>query len=149
SVPAVPPAKPKAHTTHKTRRTTHNTAVRRAAKPKPLDTRTIQGRVTALVVAGNTWYAATAHGVFRSSNDGETWDGPILGAPPAEGLSSGETYTAMAVAGNTLIAARRDGLMVSTNQGATWEPVIFPAGLTAVDVLTATPDASVWAGGRE
>jgi len=133
---------------HRTSRNPHQPA--RARRPaRGSDGRILRGRVTALAAAGNAWYAATAQGVFRSTSDGDSWDGPILGAPAAGSLESPDRYTAMAVEGASIFASRRDGIMVSSDQGATWEPVALPGGLTLVDALAVTPNGMLWAGGRE
>lgn len=109
----------------------------------------IAGRVTSLAAAGNTWYAATNQGVFRSTNDGASWDGPVLGNPDS-GFFAGEgAYIAMATQGNTVYAARRAGIMMSTDGGANWERVIFPSGLSAVSALATTPQGALWAGGPQ
>jgi photosystem II stability/assembly factor-like uncharacterized protein len=141
-------AKPARAAGHKTSRSAHRrTAAKQTAKGP--DLRTIRGRVTALAVAGNTWYAATARGVFRSTNDGAAWDGPILGGPTAGNPDSPDRYTAIMVDRGSIFASRRDGIMVSSDQGATWQAVALPGGLTAVDALTVAPNGTLWAGGRE
>jgi photosystem II stability/assembly factor-like uncharacterized protein len=140
-------AKP-ARAAHKTSRSAHRrTAAKQTAKGP--DLRTIRGRVTALAVAGDTWYAATAQGVFRSTNDGAAWDGPILGGPTAGNPDSPDRYTAIAVDRGSIFASRRNGIMVSSDQGATWQAVALPGGLSAVDALTVAPNGTLWAGGRE
>jgi photosystem II stability/assembly factor-like uncharacterized protein len=111
--------------------------------------REIEGRVTALAAADGIWYAATAQGLFRSTDDGATWQGPMLGAESA-GFDSGVgEYISVAAQGGTVYAARRNGIMVSRDRGATWTPVVFPAGLSAVRTLAVTPEGTLWAGGRE
>jgi photosystem II stability/assembly factor-like uncharacterized protein len=143
-----PPAADKKAQAHKTRRAAHRpAAAKRTAKAPEL--RTIHGRVTALAAAGSTWYAATAQGVFRSTNDGDSWDGPILGGPTAGSHESPDRYTAMAVDGTSIFTARRDGIMVSSDQGVTWQTVALPVGLSTVDALTVSPNGVLWAGGRE
>lgn len=109
----------------------------------------IEGRVTALATADGTWYAATAQGVFRSADDGTTWQGPVLGAASPGSFSGLGDYIAIVTRGSTVYAARRTGIMVSTDDGVTWAPVVFPAGLSAVTTLAVTPEGTLWAGGRE
>lgn len=151
AVPAVPspapPAPAKKHAAAHSGRKSHHSVAKKVEKAA--DPATLAGGVTALTAAGDTWYAATVQGVYRSSNDGASWDGPILGGSQPGKFTGVGTYTAIAVSGDTIYASRRDGIMVSTDGGATWEPVIYPAGLTAVVALAAAPDGSVWAGGRE
>jgi photosystem II stability/assembly factor-like uncharacterized protein len=109
----------------------------------------VQGRVTALVAAGNTWFVATEQGVFRSTNDGASWDGPVLGGPHAATFQGLGTVTTLVVSGEKIYAARRQGMLVSADQGATWQPVIYPAGITAIAAMAVTPDGMLWVGGRE
>jgi photosystem II stability/assembly factor-like uncharacterized protein len=111
--------------------------------------RRIAGRVTALTAADGTWYAATAQGIFRSTDDGTSWQGPVLGDESAAFFSGLGDYIAIAAQGNSVYAARRNGIMMSVDRGATWKPVIFPSGLSAVRALAATPEGTLWAGGRE
>jgi photosystem II stability/assembly factor-like uncharacterized protein len=151
--PAPPPAqsatpKPKKSTAHRTSRPAHRPATAKRAAKTP-DLRVIRGRVTALAAVGSTWYAATAQGVFRSTSDGDSWDGPILGGPVAGSLDSPDRYTALSVFGSEVYAARRDGVMFSTDGGTQWLPIIYPSGLTAIDCIAAAPDGALWAGGRE
>lgn len=142
------PVKPKGRPAHKT--ATHKSHHPVAAKTAlPVDTRTIQGRVTALAALGNSWYAATAQGLFRSTNDGASWQGPMLVSHAAGNLQNHVGITSMAVADNAVYVSRRNDIMVSLNHGANWQPVVFPSGLTAVDALASTPDGMLWAGGRE
>jgi photosystem II stability/assembly factor-like uncharacterized protein len=149
-VSASTPAQPRStkRAAHPAARTAHHHAgAKRAAKAA--DPRTIQGRVTALAASGNTWYATTARGLFRSTNDGASWDGPMLsgqGGGTSPGLGA---YTALAVSSDTIYVSRRQDIMVSDNRGVNWKPVVFPAGLTVVDALTLTPNGMLWAGGRE
>ncbi len=111
--------------------------------------RQMKGRVTTLAAADGTWYAATAQGVFRSTDDGTTWQGPVLGGESAGFFSGLGAYIAIAAQGNTVYASRRNGIMMSMDRGVTWKPVIFPSGLSAVRTLAATPEGILWTGGRE
>ena len=112
-------------------------------------TRQIAGRVTALAAGDGTWYAATAQGVFRSTDDGTTWQGPVLGAQSPGVFSGLGEYIAIAAEGSTVYAAQRNGIMMSADRGVTWKPVVFPVALSAVRTLAMTPDGTLWAGGRE
>jgi photosystem II stability/assembly factor-like uncharacterized protein len=145
-------AAPKRHAARRTNRTVSQTrhSVRRTATKKTEEP-AIRGAVRALAASGDTWYAATDQGVFRSTNDGAAWDGPLLGGHEdgAGPTGSGGVYNTLAVAGDTLGASRREGVMISGDRGAHWDPVIYPSGLTAVNALAVTPNGAIWAGGRE
>ncbi|HEX4005537.1 MAG TPA: transcriptional regulator [Acidobacteriaceae bacterium] len=146
-LPMPAPPKPKKTSIVRGKRITHREPIRR--EPKLPVVKAIHGRVTALVADGATWYAATALGMFRSADDGATWEGPILGEPLPGVSAATSPYTAIAVAGDTAFAASRQGIMTSSNQGVIWQPIVYPSGLTAVNALAVTPDGAIWAGGRE
>ncbi len=137
----VVPAKVETH-----RRRTHSK--RRVVAPEPKESQEIHGRVTALAASGDAWFAATAHGVFHSTDRGQQWQ-PILAPHDATSFFRDGEYLALAVSGQTVFAGRREGIMLSRDAGATWRAVPLPAGLTALATLTLAPDGSLWAGGRE
>ncbi|MGB9146395.1 MAG: transcriptional regulator, partial [Acidobacteriaceae bacterium] len=109
----------------------------------------LRGRVTALAVSAGTWFATTPQGVFRSADGGQSWQGPVLGDPNAGFFSGVGDYVAITSSGSAVYAARRNGIVTSVDGGVQWEPVIFPSGLTAVEAMAASPDGTLWAGGRE
>jgi photosystem II stability/assembly factor-like uncharacterized protein len=121
---------------------------RHRAEPKPAAPGEIHGRVTALAASDDAWYAATAHGVFRSGDRGEQW-AQVLAPHDADSFFRNGEYLALAVSGKTVFAGRREGIMVSEDAGATWRAIPLPQGLTALATLTLAPDGSLWAGGRE
>ena len=121
---------------------------RRMPDPKPEEPQAIQGRVTALAASGDTWYAATVQGVFRSADGGDHWQRVLAPQDASSFFHDGE-YLALAVSGQTLYAGRREGIMASQDAGATWRVIPMPSGLTALATLALAPDGSLWAGGRE
>lgn len=145
--PAQPPAKSAKPPVRRIRGHAHRAAPRshRSLPAAPA----LRGRVTALVAAGDALFAATPDGVFRSTNDGASWDGPVLGGASDVAFTSAGDYVALAWSGSVMYAARRHGIMFSADRGASWQPVIYPAGLTAVDTVATEPDGTLWVGGRE
>jgi photosystem II stability/assembly factor-like uncharacterized protein len=123
-------------------------AVHPAAAPQSADPAKLGGRVTALSIAGDTWFAATSQGVFRSTGRETSWT-PVLTSNDARAFSGRGDYLTLAVNGKTVFIGRREGIMVSGDAGATWQAAKFPAGLTALATLALTPDDTLWAGGRE
>ena len=75
-------------------------------------------KVRALAVSGNNLFAGTVHGgVFRSTNNGESW------ADASSGLTNFD-ITCIAVSGNNLFAGTwGGGVFLSTNNGTSWTPV--------------------------
>jgi photosystem II stability/assembly factor-like uncharacterized protein len=102
------------------------------------------GRVTALSAAGDTWFAVTTQGVFRSNDRGTSWT-PALNGDNAKA----HDYLTLAADGERVFIGRREGMMASDDNGATWRPVKLPTGLTVLASLALTPDDTLWAGGRE
>jgi photosystem II stability/assembly factor-like uncharacterized protein len=130
------------------RETPHGRANRGSALPaavvQPVDPPKLGGRVAALSAAGDTWFAVTAQGVFRSADRGTTWT-PALTANSSEGRD----YLTIAADGKMVFIGRREGMMASDDNGATWRPLKLPAGLTVLASLAFTPEGTLWAGGRE
>ena len=131
----------------RTRARAHRAAPR--SRKSRLSAGVLRGRVNALVVAGDDLFAATPDGVYRSSNDGATWNGPILGGAGNLVFTPAGNYIALAWSGRAIFAARRLGMLVSTDRGTTWQPIIYPAGLTEIDTVAADPSGRLWVGGRE
>jgi photosystem II stability/assembly factor-like uncharacterized protein len=102
---------------------------------------TMESRVTGLDVSGNTWYAASASGVYSSSNQGETWQGgPVLGHTDfLRVVSSGDTVFA---AGRQFIASSQDG-------GKTWQDVAMPSNMSTLRFMVTASNGSLWLAGRE
>lgn len=141
--PATTPQRRTRHETPAERRAAERRRAKRNAPPA------LRGRVTALAGDGTTFFAATVQGVFRSTDGGMSWKGPVLGYPGGGQFSGFGVYNVLATMGRTVYAARREGIMVSDDGGRVWDPVIYPSGLSAVAALTITPDGSLWAAGRE
>ena len=84
-------------------------------------------RVLSLAVAGNTLYAGTENGLFRSQNNGNNWTAINTGLGNLYILSLG-----IAPDSNTLLAGTTNGLYRSTSSGANWTLVTngIPAQVT-------------------
>jgi len=141
--PSAPPDPPAS-----TRERSRERRVRLEAAALPSDPVQLSGRVTALRAIGNTWLAATARGVFRSTDGGTSWT-PVL-TSEADGTFPGVgDYLTIAAQGQRVYLGRRRGIVASEDDGATWHALNFPDGLTALASLAVTPDGTLWAGGRE
>ena len=116
-----------------------------AAVVQAVDPPKLGGRVTALSAAGDTWFAVTTQGVFRSADRGTSWT-PALERGQ---LCEAHDYLTLAADGKRVFIGRRAGMMASEDNGATWRPVKLPTGLTVLASLAFTPDGTLWAGGRE
>lgn len=98
------------------------------------------GRVNGLDLGGSTWYAATAKGVYRSTDSGTSWE--LTSLAPAD-------YHYIAALNTRVIAGQRNNLMLSDDSGGNWKPVPLPTGLSGVGALALSEDGALWAGGRE
>jgi len=145
------PDPPPVHVPVRVKARTHGKKARvaRSSIPaKPRASTQLRGRVSALAVAGETWFAATAQGIFRSADHGSTWT-PVLTAEAAKAFPGAGDYLTMAADGQRVFIGRREGIVASDDNGGTWQPLKFPAGLTTLSSLALTPDGTLWAGGRE
>lgn len=106
----------------------------------------IDSRVNELSVTGATWFAATSTGLYRSGDQGKSWEGPVN----ALGATGPALETDFVDAeGTTVIAAGPSGLMLSDDSGQGWHEVSKPGGLTRIRALVAAANRSLWVGGRE
>jgi photosystem II stability/assembly factor-like uncharacterized protein len=115
---------------------------------KPADPVQLKGRVSALAVEGDHWFAATTQGILRSTDRGTSWTA-VLTTDAAKAFTGAGDYLTMAADAKRVFVGRREGIAVSEDGGATWQPLKLPAGLTALGSLALTPDGILWAGGRE
>jgi photosystem II stability/assembly factor-like uncharacterized protein len=101
----------------------------------------IDERIHDLNASGNIWYAATAKGIYSSSDQGATWEGgPVLGRPE---------YRSVVVSGAVVVASERTALAMSNDEGKSWQPLAMPQKLTWLQSVAVTDSGSVWLGGRE
>jgi hypothetical protein len=86
--------------------------------------------VTALTVSGNKLFAGTYGGVYRSSNNGSSW----------ERVNTGLTFTkiwSLTLSGSRLFAGTNGGgVYRSSNNGSSWEQVYTGLTNTIVTALT-------------
>ena len=120
--------------------------VRKGKRVKEEKTVTVPGgqidmRVSEVDASGSTWYAATAHGIYASADQGATWEGgPVLGK---------EAFRAVAAAGPMVVAAERTALSISQDAGKTWQPLAMPQKLTWLQSIAIAANGSLWLGGRQ
>ncbi len=143
--PPPPPAPARSHARGKRRRPLPTKV--------PDDPVQLQGRVTLLHAIGDTWFAATAEGLFRSADHGTSWTlvatPNALSDPPGTGAWRTIAVRVIAGQGQHIFIGRPDRIIASDDGGAAWQYASFPPGLTALTSLALTPDGTLWAGGRE
>ena len=105
-------------------------SARSAAPPVVARTSGTTSYGSALAVNGASLYYASVSqgGVFRSLNNGTTWERIEMGLPRnGFGNVASEQFTDIEVVGTTLLLGTRTGLFRSTNNGALWSSVSLGA----------------------
>ena len=95
--------------------------------------------VSAIATRGNTVYAATNHGLLRSTNDGSTWS--LLGP-------SDTTFQSLVVlpGGSLLAASWSRGMFISTDNGSTWSQTNHGLVNTSVQSIALDTSGEILAG---
>lgn len=134
--PAV--AQPVTVTKKGARKTVAKAPVKKAPKPveKPFD-----GTVFAYARDGDQVFAATAEGILKSSDSGQSW---TLAANP-----QGHVWYTIAASKSLLFSSSLSMAQLSVDGGKTWNPVTLPAGLTQITALAVDGFGGLWIGGRE
>lgn len=106
----------------------------------------LNASVQALLDVNGTLLAGTfAGGVFRSSDDGQTW----LPPGPGSGMPAGETVWSLRAFGPMVLAATTGGVYRSMDGGVTWTPSGdgIPPGVTAFRVFRDDILPNLWYAG--
>jgi hypothetical protein len=100
---------------------------------------------TLLSVNGTLLAGTFAGGVFRSSDDGQTW----LPPGPGSGMPAGETVWSLRAFGSLVLAATSSGVYRSVDGGVTWTPAGdgIPPGQTTFRVFADSVLPNVWYAG--
>lgn len=102
---------------------------------------TLNARISALEVSGNTWYAASSQGMFISTDAGATWIPKNL--PNLRYVSS------LALSDNMAVAANRNAIAVSVNGGETWlSPKPMPPDFL-INSVAVDSTGTIWLAARD
>jgi photosystem II stability/assembly factor-like uncharacterized protein len=93
------------------------------------------GRVTALEVSGERWFAATSSGLLNSSDNGHTWT--LVAQSPKDLVS-------VSVMDKMVVAAGRTNMMVSVNAGESWLTPPLNPSLGMVNAATLDGGGDIW-----
>ena len=103
--------------------------------------RGFDGRVNAIVSAGDSVLASTSMGLLTSPDNGVTWtDAKIPG-------SAG--WSLLASAKRNVVSASLQQMQYSPDAGMTWTPIRLPDVLTQISAIAVEPNGEVWVGGRQ
>lgn len=101
----------------------------------------LDAKVSDVEIDGTRWLAATASGIYTSSNDGKTWQGgPVMGA---------KDFISVRSSGSVIVAATRTGVVVSHDKGASWKQAALASYITSIRGVTITPDDQILIASRE
>jgi photosystem II stability/assembly factor-like uncharacterized protein len=100
-----------------------------------------EAKVNDLEVASDRWLAATAIGLFVSTDEGKSWTGgPILERKDFVGVQSQKGLVA---------AATRTEILLSQDGGMSWQPAPLPVKLASIRGVTVTPQTEILVVSRE
>ena len=102
----------------------------------------LTAKVSDIEITSKRWLAATAAGLYTSSNDGQSWNGgPVMGK---------KDFVSVQADGELIALATRSSVLTSTNGGATWqESNTLAPFVSSIRSLTITPDKQIMIASRE
>lgn len=112
--------------------------VKRTAKPVA---KLFDGTVFAFTRDGDALFAATADGILKSTDSGQSWD---LAANP-----DGRVWYTVAASKSTVLASSLSKATITYDDGKTWSPVAPPSDLTQITAVAVDGFGGLWMGGRE
>ncbi|HTA25937.1 MAG TPA: YCF48-related protein [Terriglobales bacterium] len=102
----------------------------------------LTAKVSDIEITPKHWLAATAAGLYVSSNDGQSWNGgPVKGQ---------KDFVSVRADGELIAVATRSSVLTSTNGGASWqESDTLAPFVSSIRSLTITPDKQIMIASRE
>ena len=102
----------------------------------------LTAKVSDVEITSKHWLAATAAGLYTSSNDGQSWNGgPVKGQ---------KDFVSVQAEGELIAVATRSSVLTSTNGGASWqESNTLAPFVSSIRSLTITPDKQIMIASRE
>jgi len=134
------PVEAKPVTTKKSTRTTTAKAPVKKPAPKPV-AKPFDGTVFAFTRDGDAMFAATASGILKSTDSGQSWE---LAADP-----TGHVWYTVAAAKSIVFASSLTKAVLTSDGGKTWTSVTPPSELTQIAALAVDGLGGLWIGGRE
>jgi photosystem II stability/assembly factor-like uncharacterized protein len=102
----------------------------------------LTAKVSDIEITPKHWLAATAAGLYVSSNDGQSWNGgPVKGQ---------KDFVSVRADGELIAVATRSTVLTSVNGGASWkESDTLAPFVSSIRSLTITPDKQIMIASRE
>jgi photosystem II stability/assembly factor-like uncharacterized protein len=100
-----------------------------------------QATINSIARGGDTLYAATSGGLFRSVTSGQSWK-EVPGFEP-------RSWNFVAASKSTVLAANLNSAELSSDGGDQWSPVKLPETLDQVSALAVDDAGGLWVGGRQ
>jgi len=111
-------------------------------KSKTVVRSVLTAKVSDIEITSKRWFAATAAGLYFSSNDGQSWNGgAIVGQ---------RDFVSVQAEGDMIAAATHTSVITSINNGTTWqESNALAPFVSSIRSLTITPDKAIVVASRE
>ncbi len=84
----------------------------------------LESRVNDLELGSGRWLAATATGIYSSTDQGKTWKGGNILAQ--------QDFVSVRAEGSTVVAATRSSVLVSADSGSTWKMAALPSYVVSI-----------------
>lgn len=107
--------------------------------PKPV--KIFDGTVFGFTRDGDQTFAATADGLLKSTDSGQSWN--LITDP------QGHVWYSIASSKSNLLAASLSKVLLSVDDGQTWNPITAPSELTQITAVAVDGFGGLWIGGRE
>lgn len=111
------------------------------AKDVAVGGKALDAIVYALASQDSAELAGTSQGLYRSGDDGLTWE-------PVAALAMPDVRF-LGVNGKIVFAATLKRLELSNDGGKSWDAVALPSDLTQIGAVTVDSHNNLWVGGRE
>jgi photosystem II stability/assembly factor-like uncharacterized protein len=97
---------------------------RKAVTTTSIQKSKLESRVNDLELGSGRWLAATATGIYTSTDQGKTWKGGNILAQ--------QDFVSVRAEGSTVVAATRSSVLVSADSGLTWKMAGLPSYVVSI-----------------
>jgi len=119
----------------------HTAAVATVHKPVAKTVTDFQATINGIARGGDTLYAATSGGLFRSVTSGQSWK-EVPGFEP-------RSWNFVAASKSTVLASNLNSASLSSDGGEQWSSIKLPDELDQVSALAVDDAGGLWVGGRQ